>query len=77
MVVAQGAGVVLLGVLIGLVTAWGCTRLIAALLFGVAPADAITYAAMSALMIGVGLLASYLPARRASGVDPLEALRGS
>ncbi len=47
----------------------------AALLFGVSPADPLTYSAVSASLAGIALLASYLPARRAAGLDPTEALR--
>ena len=76
MVVAQGARVVILGVVIGVVVAAGATRALASLLFGVEPADTVTFLAMATAMLGVGLLASYLPARRASNVNPIESLRG-
>jgi predicted permease len=76
MVVAQGSRVVLAGVAIGLVAALASTRALGGLLFGVAPVDAATFALMSAAMILIGLLASYLPARRASNVDPIVSLRG-
>jgi ABC-type antimicrobial peptide transport system permease subunit len=76
MVVAQGARVVLVGVVIGVGVAIGVTRVLDGLLFGVEPADVGTFVAMSASMVLVGLLASWLPARRASGVDPIESLRG-
>jgi putative ABC transport system permease protein len=47
----------------------------ASLLFGVSPADPLTFAAVAAALAGIAFLASYLPARRASGMDPTEALR--
>jgi ABC-type lipoprotein release transport system permease subunit len=74
-VVSQGTKVVLLGVVVGVAAALGSTRLLARLLYEVKPVDPIAFAAMSAMMIGIGLLASYMPARRASNVDPMEALR--
>ena len=77
MVVAQGARVVAVGVVIGVAVALAATRALGSLLFGVAAIDAPTFAGMAASMIAVGLLASYLPARRASSVDPIESLRGN
>ncbi len=76
MVVAQGARVVVIGVAIGIGAAVAATRVLGNLLFGVAAADIGTFLGMSATMMLVGLLASYLPARRASSVDPIESLRG-
>ncbi len=76
MVVAQGARVVLFGILIGVVVAAGTSRALGSLLFGVEAVDTFTFLGMSAAMLVVGLLASYLPARRASNVDPIESLRG-
>jgi len=76
MVVVQGARVVAVGVAIGVVTALAFTRTLGSLLFGVKAVDALTFVAMSASMIAIGLLASYVPARRASKVDPIESLRG-
>jgi predicted permease len=75
MVVAQGARVVGLGVVLGLGAALGATRALAGLLFGVAALDAATFVATASLMLAVGGLAAYLPARRASRVDPCESLR--
>ena len=75
-VVSQGAKVVLVGVVLGVAAALASTRLLGALLFDVKAVDPVVFAAMSATMIGIGVLASYMPARRASNVDPIEALRG-
>jgi len=76
MVVAQGARVVGTGALIGLGVALAATRSLGGLLFGVQALDVVTFATMSACMVVVGMLASYMPARRASNVDPIESLRG-
>jgi predicted permease len=72
-----GHGLVLTGVgaALGLVAAGGLTRLMSSLLFGVTALDPVTYTAVSALLIGAGVLASYLPARQAIAVDPVQALR--
>jgi putative ABC transport system permease protein len=75
LVVSQGAKVVLIGVVIGVAAAFASTRLLGALLFDVKAVDPIVFAAMSIMMLGVGMLASYMPARRASRVDPIESLR--
>jgi predicted permease len=75
MVVAQGAQVVAAGVVIGVIASLASTRILGSLLFGVAPLDWVTFLAMSGSMVIIGLLASYLPARRASKVDPIESLR--
>jgi predicted permease len=75
MVVAQGGRVVAGGVAVGIVAAYWTTKLLGNLLFGVAPLDVVTFLAMSGSMVLVGLVASYLPARRASNVDPIESLR--
>ena len=76
MVVGHGARVVGLGIGLGLLAALLCARALASLLYGVAAFDAPTYAAMSTLMLAIGLLASWVPARRASRVHPWESLRG-
>jgi len=64
-----------IGAFIGLGTAAGLTRLMSSLLFGVKALDPVTYAGVAAILVGAAALASYLPARRATRVDPLDALR--
>jgi predicted permease len=74
--ILSGAGkLTLIGVAVGLVCALGLTRLMASLLYGVGPRDPLTFVAVPAILISVSLLASYLPARRATKVDPMAALR--
>jgi ABC-type antimicrobial peptide transport system permease subunit len=75
MIVTQAGRVVALGIGIGIAVALASTRALGSLLFGVAALDVTTFAVMSASMVGIGLLASYMPARRASSVDPIESLR--
>jgi len=75
MVVSQGARVVMVGVVLGVAVALASTRVLGSLLFGVKPVDPIVFAAMSVMMIAIGALASYVPARRASSVNPIESLR--
>jgi ABC-type antimicrobial peptide transport system permease subunit len=67
--------VVTAGVLVGLAAACESTRLIAGLLFGIAPADPITFAAVAITLAIAGLLACMVPARRATRADPVAALR--
>ena len=75
MVLSQGARVATLGVVLGAAGAVAATRALGSLLYGVAALDVTTFAVMSAAMVAVALLASWLPARRASSVDPMVALR--
>jgi putative ABC transport system permease protein len=75
MVLGQSMSVVLIGVAIGVIGAAALTRLMATLLYDVSPTDAATFAGYSAALILVGLLASYLPARRATRINPVTMLR--
>ena len=75
LVLAQSLKVIASGVIIGLIGALALTRLMTSLLFGVSPSDPVTFAAISLLLVGVALLACWIPARRATQVDPLAALR--
>ena len=75
LVMKQGALLTGIGVVVGLVAALGLTRLMASLLFAVRPTDVATYLSVSAILIAVALFASYIPARRATQVDPIQSLR--
>ena len=75
MIVKQGGMLIVLGLVIGLAGAYAATRLIASLLFGVTAKDPITFAAVAVLLAIVALLACYVPALRATKVDPMDALR--
>ena len=59
----------------GLLGSFALTRPISTLLFGVAPNDPLTFASVSMILLGIGVLASWLPARRATRIDPIAALR--
>jgi predicted permease len=74
-VLAEGARLTIVGVAVGLAGAMMATRVLSRLLFGVAPTDPITLGAVTVVLLVVGLLASYVPARRAMHVDPVAALQ--
>ena len=75
LILGQGLKLTVLGVVIGVAAAWMLTRLLASLLYGVGAMDVSTLGAVILLLAVVGLLACWLPARRAAGVDPMVALR--
>jgi putative ABC transport system permease protein len=75
LVLAQGLRPALVGLLIGAVGALALTRFMTTLLFGITPTDPPTFVAVAALLVAVAAMASYVPARRATRVDPVRALR--
>ena len=74
-VLRQGLKLTLIGLTIGLASAFALTRVISRLLYNVSPTDPLTFVCVSLLLAGVALLASYIPARRAARIDPMVALR--
>jgi putative ABC transport system permease protein len=75
LVLGEGVRLVLLGAAIGIAAALGLTRLMTNLLYGVSAKDPVTFAAVPVVLLGVAMLACYIPARRAMRVDPMTALR--
>ncbi|HET7458017.1 MAG TPA: FtsX-like permease family protein [Gemmatimonadaceae bacterium] len=75
LVIGRGLVLTLAGVAVGLAAAFWMTRAISSLLFGVSALDPLTYAGVSLVLVGVAVLASYVPARRAARVDPVLAMR--
>jgi ABC-type antimicrobial peptide transport system permease subunit len=70
-----GAGLILAGVVFGLGASWGLMRFLGSQIWGVEVTDSLTFAVVSGVVLVAGLVACVLPARRASGLDPLAALR--
>ena len=75
MVLSRGGKMALVGIALGLAASLALTRLMATMLFGVSATDPITFAGVVAILLGVVLLACWIPARRAMRVDPMVALR--
>jgi putative ABC transport system permease protein len=75
MVVGEGVRLSIVGIVIGIAAALALTRLVSSLLYGVAPADPVSFVISAVVLLAIALLSSYLPARRAAEVDPLVALR--
>jgi len=75
MILGQGLRTIVVGVAIGIAGSLALTRFVASLLFGVTPTDPLTFGAVTLLLVGAALLACYIPARRATKVDPMVALR--
>jgi len=75
MVLGEGLRLAGAGVVVGLTGAWGLSRFLSSLLYGVRPNDPLTFAAVALVLLLVALLACYIPARRATKVNPMRALR--
>jgi predicted permease len=71
----QGLRLVLIGLVLGLAAAFAVTRLLSSVLYGVKSTDLLTFGGVSLLLVGVAVLASYIPARRAASIEPMQALR--
>jgi putative ABC transport system permease protein len=75
LVLRRGVSLIVIGLILGLAAALVVTRFLSTLLFGVSATDPLSFLGVSALLLCVGILASYLPARRATRIDPVVALR--
>ena len=75
LVLSNGMALALAGVVIGLFAAFALTRVMRSLLYGVQGTDAATFTAVASLLAAIALVASYVPARRAARIDPIESLR--
>jgi putative ABC transport system permease protein len=75
MILGQGLRTIFIGVAIGIAASLALTRTVQSLLFGVTATDPVTFGGVTLLLVGAALLACYIPARRATKVDPMVALR--
>jgi ABC-type antimicrobial peptide transport system permease subunit len=75
LILQQGLWLVVPGIVLGAALAFSAGKLVVSLVYGVKPSDPLTFLAIAALLVAVALLAMYIPARRAAGVDPVLALR--
>ena len=75
MVVGRGLALAIVGVVIGLAAAFALSRFLVSVLFGIRPLDPVTFVSMAAVLLAAAAIASWLPARRAAALDPVETLR--